>query len=65
MKIKVLVDSFSEEGQVGVESSGHLFWECPKAHDIWSLSKFHESNGLSFNSFMYMMWYVVMEAQWE
>ena len=66
VKRKVLVDSCCEECQVEVESSGHLFWESLRDHHIWSLSNlFHESNGPSFNSFMDMMWYVVMEAQWE
>ena len=66
VKTKVLVDSCCEECQVEVESSSHLFWECLRDHHIWSLSNlFHESNGPSFNSFMDMMWYVVMEAQWE
>lgn len=66
VKRKVLVDNCCEKCQVEAESLGHLFRKCPRANEIWSLSNlFHESNGLSFSSFIDMMWYVVMEAQWE
>lgn len=66
VKRKVLVDNCCEKCQVEAESLGHLFRKCPRANEIWSLSNlFHESNGLSFNSFIDMMWYVAMEAQWE
>ena len=66
MKRKVLMDACCEDCQAVTESSGHLLKECPRAHDIWLLSNlFHDKNKLFFNSFMDLMWYVVMVAQWE
>ena len=57
------MDACCEECQAVTESSGHLFWECPRAHDIRLLSNlFHDKNRLFFNSFMDLMWYVVMVA---
>ncbi|XP_050247979.1 uncharacterized protein LOC126695321 [Quercus robur] len=66
VKRKVLSDSCCDECKLAEETSGHLFWSCQRARDIWSLSSlFQESWVQLFGSFMDMLWYVVMVAQWE
>nr|POE75844.1 hypothetical protein CFP56_05113 [Quercus suber] len=48
------------------ETSGHLFWSCQRACDIWwFFALFQESRVQHFGSFMDMLWYVVMTAHWE
>ena len=63
---RVLMERCCEECQAIVESSGHFFWECPRAREIWSTSElFPMKDDLHFNSFMDSLWYAVMEAQWD
>lgn len=62
---KVLSDSCCDECKMEEETSGHLFWRCQRARDIWCMSDlFRESLVQHFGSFMDMLWYLVMVAQW-
>ena len=63
---KVLLDSCYDECKLAEETSRHLFWSCQRAREIWCLSAlFQESQIKQFGSFMDMLWYMVMVAQWE
>ena len=43
------------------ESLLHLFWDCPKATEMWAISKlFHALPLLHFRSLMDFLWYVLM-----
>ena len=63
---KVLSDSCCDECKAKVESSGHLFWACPRTRDIWALANLTPLNpNLHFNSFLDLLWYAIMIAKWE
>lgn len=66
VKRKVLIESCCDECQANVESSSHLFWDCPRAREIWSMSNLIPvRHNFHFNSFMDFLWHVVMVAKWE
>ena len=66
MKCKIVLDSYCEECQEDVESSGHLFWECPRAREIWALSNlFPVKKELQFHSFIDLLWHSMMVAKWD
>ena len=63
---KVLLDSVCDECQMEDESSGHLFWRCQRAREVWCTSSlFLGSVEHHFDSFMDLLWHVVMIAQWD
>ena len=39
MRRNVVKDPFCDECKMEVESTGHLFWSCPRAREVWSCSK--------------------------
>ena len=62
----MLLDSVFDECHVEEESLAHLFWWCQRASEIWHTSTLFQGSGSSqFGSFMDMLWYVVMIAQWD
>ncbi|XP_075650221.1 uncharacterized protein LOC142620796 [Castanea sativa] len=62
---KVLVDSCCEACHLEAESSGHLFWHCSSAKEVWRATKlFSGLMNSPFSSFMDLMWYVIMVAKW-
>ena len=66
MRRKVLVEGSCEACHQEVESSGHLFWRCELAREVWSTSKlFPSSLMVNFNSFLDLIWYGLMEAKRE
>ena len=66
MRRKVLLDGQCEVCHTDVESSSHIFWDCAFVHEVWDVSKLFPSNSwVHFHSFMDMLWYGVMEADWE
>ena len=63
VKRKILSDSCCDECKLAEPTLGHLFWNCQRARDIWSLSSlFQESRVQLFGPFMDMLWYAVMVA---
>ena len=65
-KRKVLSESCCEECKADVESSGHLFWSCPRAQETWSMSNLIPTrHNLHFYSFMDFLWHAVMVAKWD
>ena len=63
---KVLLNSYCDECNMEEETSAHLFWCCQRVCDIWHMSNlFWDSLVHHFGSFMDMLWYVVMVAQWD
>ena len=59
---KVIPDSCCEECQKEAESSGHLFWSCSRAREVWDRSKlFQNFDSLHFHSFMDVLWFVTMD----
>ena len=44
---------------LGVESSGHVLWDCEKAQEIWKLSSIpFEVCGANFPEFVDFLWYL-------
>lgn len=65
MRRKVLLDGQCEVCHADVESSSHIFWDCAFVQNVWEVSKLFPLNSLvHFNSFMDMLWYGIMEADW-
>lgn len=60
------MDSCCELCQAKAETSGHWFWSCFNAQEVWRMSKlFYEQMTLQFSSFMDLIWYVVTVVKWE
>lgn len=58
---KIIVDSRYDSCQAHEESSGHLFWGCYHAQEIWAISKLFPSNcAWLFPSFLDLLWVIVM-----
>lgn len=57
MRRNVVKDQFCDECKMECETTGHLFWTCPRAREVWSWSKMvmkpcHEG----VHSFQDMLW---------
>ena len=69
MRRKVLSDDLIEECMLEVETSGHFFWSCPRAKQVWHCSRLLNPNYASpnsagqFNSFMELAWKMIMVDQ--
>ena len=61
----VLGDRTCEECGGALESLLHLFWECTKAKETWSLSSLFPLLSMThFSSFFDFLWHILMDAQW-
>lgn len=57
----MLTDCLCDECGEVFESSGHLFWSCPRAQLVWSCSKLPSSLRTSqFHSFFDLLWFLLM-----
>ena len=53
-----------EECGDNLESLLHLFWECPKACEIWMLfQNFNDFASVQFRCFMDFLWFILMKAE--
>ena len=63
---KVLAVGTCKMCQSGLETSGHLFWECEWVHEAWAMLKiFPIQSNIQFHSFMDMLWYGVFVVEWD
>ena len=52
--------------QSGLETSGHLFWECERVREAWAMLKiFPTQSNVQSHSFMDMLWYGIFDAKWD
>ena len=57
---RVLDDPTCEACGVAVESSGHFFWDCDKASEIWKLSGIpFDAREAHFQDFKDLLWHVM------
>ena len=57
---RVLDNPTCEACGVAVESSGHFFWDCDKASEIWKLSGIpFDTRGEHFQDFRDLLWHVM------
>ena len=55
---KVTSDSIYEECGVAVESSGHVFWHCARAKEVWSAANVEFGADLGeVSEFLNLVWY--------
>ena len=55
-----LMQNVCEACGFGIESSGHIFWECKKAYAVWLLSGISfDTQGVRDLEFMDLMWYLI------
>ena len=48
--------------KAGAETTGHLFWSCPKAREVWSWSKLAVLPSRdSVQSFIELLWELMVE----
>ena len=58
---KVLTEDLCEACSLESETSGHLFWSCPRAKTVWRYAGFFDSvSALHFDSFMDLAWRLIM-----
>lgn len=63
---KVIEDNGCDSCQAHEDSSGHLFWSCCRAQEIWAISKLFPRNyAWPFSSFLDLLWVIVMIKQWN
>ena len=59
------VDS-CEECNDGIENSGHLFWSCQKARQIWQCTKLRfASESTAIHSFFDLVWPLMMLEEYD
>lgn len=55
---KVTQDNVCEECGVAMESSGHLFWHCTRAQEVWKASNLGlKANLGEIHEFIDLVWY--------
>uniref|UniRef100_A0A7N2MTJ9 RNase H type-1 domain-containing protein n=1 Tax=Quercus lobata TaxID=97700 RepID=A0A7N2MTJ9_QUELO len=60
MRRKVVNDQFCVECSLEVETTGHMFWTCPRAREVWACSKVVRLvNQERMQSFQDLMWYML------
>nr|POF03540.1 putative ribonuclease h protein [Quercus suber] len=63
---KVIPDNICEECGVAVESSGHVFWHCARAKEVWSAANVEFGADLGVVSeFLDLVWYARLVKQWS
>lgn len=61
---RVLGDPTCEACGVAAESSGHFFWDCDKASEIWKLSGIpFDTQGAHLQDLKDLLWHI-MFVQW-
>jgi len=57
---QVIDDDMCEACELGKETSGHIFWECKVAHDVWVQSGIiFKAQGVRYNEFVDLVWYLI------
>ena len=57
---QVIDDDMCEACGLGKETSGHIFWECEAAREVWVQSGIiFETQGVRYNEFVDMVWYLI------
>lgn len=56
---QVIDEAGCEACSLGEESSGHVFWECGKAQEVWGLIGIaFETQGIRYQEFVNLVWYL-------
>ena len=65
LKRRKVVDVDScEECNDGIENSGHLFWSCQRARQIWQCTKLcFASEPTAIHSFFDLVWHLMMREE--
>ena len=57
---QVIDDYMCEACGLGKETSGHIFWECEAAPEVWvQPSIFFKAQGVRYNEFVDLVWYLI------
>ena len=57
---QVIDDDICEACGSSKETSGHLFWECEVAHEVWVQSGISfEAHGVKYNEFVDLVWCLI------
>ena len=55
-----LTQNVCEACGLGIESSGHILWECEKARAVWLLSGINfDKQGARYLEFLNLVWYLI------
>ena len=66
MHWQIIQDNICEVCGLEVEDSGHLFWRCPKAQEIWEASGLMGALELGrIGSFMDLLWLLKFSLKLE
>ena len=63
---QILIEDLCAECNLESETTGHVFWSCPRAQKIWTCSGMFQIgfNGL-FHTFMDLLWKLMMVDDWN
>ena len=62
---KLTPDSICEECGAAVESSGHVFWHCARAKEVWSAANVEFGADVEFGEFLDLVWFARNVKQWS
>ena len=56
----VIENATCEACELAKETSGHLFWDCTKAREVWVATGISfDATGVSFREFVDLLWYLI------